>query len=355
MSKALPHAIGPVLIDRFTFGYTPLLLSLRLGIALLVLAWGWWTPGEFLLTTWAWMQISLVVYAFLQILLALPGLMDRPGPISVYLATVLDVVATLAVVVNDPQPIPVTLLLFPVTLIIPATLLSVQAFVGFLTTSLLSAVLALALRQTTLQQLPDFAFWTLASLTTLTALACLLLNLLVEVLRQRAARVTEADARTGMDNRWTFYEAAKYLLPYHQRNLTPMMVLFAEIEFAGNAGRKLSYNQRQQATKQFALISEQRVRACDIAVQYSENEFAYLLLDTQTRQAEELAAALQQTFNSWARSHDTPAYCHVGLSVVPVRPVALDQILININAALHRAKQYRKGVSGAVFADPEQR
>ena len=106
--------------------------------------------------------------------------------------------------------------------------------------------------------------------------------------------------------------------------------------------------------KQFATIADQRLRAGDIATHYGGNEFAFLLVDTSTKDAEVIAADLQAEFERLAKQKDLPAHAHIGLSIVPHRPVALDQILININSALYRAKQYKKGVSGAVFADPEQ-
>jgi predicted signal transduction protein with EAL and GGDEF domain len=82
--------------------------------------------------------------------------------------------------------------------------------------------------------------------------------------------------------------------------------------------------------------------------------FAFLLVDTTTKDAETIAFDLQQSFNNWARQKELAAYAHIGMAVIPHRPIAMDQVLISINAALYRARQYKKGVSGAVFADPEQ-
>ncbi len=188
----------------------------------------------------------------------------------------------------------------------------------------------------------------------LATLPLLILMRHLQDLREKTARITAEDALTGLGNRWTFYESARYLLPYHQRNLTPMMVMYAEIEVLAQNRTQHSPAVLDIVAKKFASLLETRLRSSDIATRYDRLSFALLLADTHSAAAEKIAFDVQQAFNLWAKQSSYPAFVHFGIAPVPPRPVALDQILINIHAAIARARQSRKGVSGAVFADPEQ-
>lgn len=229
-----------------------------------------------------------------------------------------------------------------------------QTFTIIATVTVVLAIVCSIIRQSLVDGGYDLAFFSQAALLAGIAIALFITSTYLEHLRKRAARVTETDPLTGLGNRWTFYEAAKYLLPYHQRNLTPMVVMYADIEVTSHKGKKPAKGVNQYLLKQFASIVDQRLRSSDIAVHYGGNEFAFLLVDTTTKDAETIAFDLQQNFNNWARQKELAAYAHIGMAVVPHRPIAMDQVLISINAALYRARQYKKGVSGAVFADPEQ-
>lgn len=355
MSALLPDNIKPVAPEQFHELHLPRLqLALRVTLALLALGYAYAVPARLLLVTYTGFLIGVIVYIVLQSLLGLAVMLSRSNAVLLHAITFIDVAGALCVLVNDPAPLPPTLVLTGAALALAVAQHRLKSFTAVFAALQVLMVATLLLRQHFAHQPYDTMFAALALFMLVASGAMLLLSAHAEALRQRAARITETDPLTGLGNRWTFYEAAKYLLPYHQRNMTPMVVMFAEIEIAKRKGRNTGKAVNQYLLKQFASIVDQRLRGSDIAVHYGGNEFAFLLVDTTTTDAETISFDLQQQFNIWAKQKDLDAYVHIGMAVVPQRPIALDQILISINAALSRARQYKKGVSGAVFADPEQ-
>ncbi|MFN3586567.1 MAG: GGDEF domain-containing protein [Moraxellaceae bacterium] len=354
MSTSLPDNISPQSPDQSAELHFPKSLwFLRISLGLIALAYAWLVPGKLVLVPYLVFLIGIIVYIALQSLIGLFSLLNRPHPVLLHVATGIDVLAASAALLNDPAPLPPLLLLGLAALLIAAIGQRFQAYTVVLAGGATALLLTVFVRQQLLDAAPDILLATQVALVLAIAALGLIVTAHGDFLRQRASRVTETDPLTGLGNRWTFYEAAKYLLPYHQRNMTPMVVMFAEIEVTRRKGKPVGKSVNQYLLKQFASIVDQRLRASDIAVHYGGNEFAMLLVDTTTKDAENIAFNLQQQFNTWAKQKDLPAYAHIGMAVVPQRPIAMDQILISINAALFRARQYKKGVSGAVFADPE--
>ncbi|HET8731734.1 MAG TPA: GGDEF domain-containing protein [Moraxellaceae bacterium] len=354
MSSLLPENIQPIAPDQFHQLHLPQWhLVLRLALVVLALTYAFFVPARLVLVPYAVFTLGMTVYAAAQSLLLLSVMLNRARPLLLQAITGIDIAGALFVLVNDPAVLPPTLFLSGGLLALAVALHRERSFhIVFGIGSALTAG-ALIIRQEALNRAFDVPYVAFMLFGLACTAALLILSTHAEHLRLRAARVTETDPLTGLGNRWTFYEAAKYLLPYHQRNMTPMVVMFAEIEVAPRKGKRVTKAVNQYLLKQFASIVDHRLRGCDIAVHYGGNEFAFLLVDTTTKDAETIAFDMQQQFDTWAKQKDLSSYVHIGLSVVPHRPIALDQILININSALYRARQYKKGVSGAVFADPE--
>lgn len=355
MPRPIQNTISPIAPEILAKVHMPLIQTgTRIACAILALAYAYFVPHVLLLTYFSWFTLGVVIYVALQGILGIVHSFYGASPVTQYLVSLLDLAGYLCLLINDPATLPPTLVFLPGMLMLTALIQPLNSFLVFYGAALLATALEMGARAVFLGIPTTFQVVSVSALLLAVSGVVVLVTLNLDKLRLRSALVTEADELTGLGNRWTFYEAAKYLIPYHQRNLTPMVIMYAEVEIAANHRKQLSRPVVDLVVKQFASIIDQRVRASDIAVRYDRAAFALLMADTSSKDAEAIAFDLQQSFNQWAKQKDFPAYAHIGLAVVPIRPIALDQILININAALFRAKQYKKGVSGAVFADPEQ-
>jgi diguanylate cyclase (GGDEF)-like protein len=329
-------------------------LFLRITLAILALSYAYFVPEKLVATTYNLFIISTILYISLQVLLWLVIILNRTTTVVLHTITAIDIIATLAIIINDPAPIPPSLILAIGALTLAIAQHRFKSFTAVFGVFSILLIITLIVRHQFLNAPYDIYFAAMTLFSFIASGITIIIAAQTEALRQHAAHVTETDPLTGLGNRWTFYEAAKYLLPFHHRNLTPMVVMYAQIEVTHYKGKKVSKALNDSLLKQFASIISQRLRGYDIATHYGDNEFAFLLADTTSKDAEKIAFDVQQQFDNWAKQKEFSAYVHIGMSIVPARPVALDQILTSINAALYRARQYKKGVSGAVFADPEQ-
>ncbi len=330
-------------------------IALRLLAAGLILTYTYFVPGALNFGTWQVFLTGTILLVAVQSLLGMwLGMRGYAQP-AVLSLLLLDLFGVGALWLNDPARTWPSLGLYPLLIILQTLLL--QGRWRYVFYALSSAVLlgCAAVRALALGLHPDFSEISSLGIACYSLLPLLILARHQQQLRERSARITGEDALTGLGNRWTFYESARYLLPYHQRNLTPMIVMYAEIEVLAQQRSQHSRAVLDIVAKKFATLLEQRLRASDVATRYDRLSFALLLADTSSAEAEKIAFEVQQEFNLWAKQTSYPAFAHFGIAPVPPRPVALDQILLNINAALSRAQQSRKGVSGAVFADPEHR
>lgn len=356
MSKPRADHISPVTPDLFLQLQLPRVqFAIRTVMALLALIYAWAVPAKLVLTTYPLFLVSLVIWYALQCLLPLSASLYGTRRGLLISISLVDLIGAVALISNDPAAWPPSLLTLPVALLLAAAQHPLRTWAVLAGTGLIASATCLSLQRLWLGQLPDFGFWAnsialLVLLATITLIAWQL-----EQLRLSTDRVTATDPLSGLGNRWTFYEAAKYLSPLHHRDLTPLVVMYADIEFTRKGRRPLPRPIRELCLKQFANLVDQRLRRSDIAVRYGKTDFAFLLMDATTKDAEAVAHDLQHQFSQWARQKDLPAWAHIGVAVVPQHQVAIDQILININAALYRARQYKKGVTGAVFADPDAR
>ncbi len=355
MSRLPQNAIQPLAPDLLQPILLPWAQAILRAIAILAaLGYAYAVPQALTLTTYALFLLGGTIFMACSAMLGLWTILRGGQAIVTGLLLISDLTGWLTLLLNDPSNAAPSLALWPVVMMLQAMILPWRWWRWSLGLSLTGATAILALRQFWLHIPLNFTGQSLLLMDIMSAAPIAIFSYYLGLMHERTARITEPDPLTGLGNRWTFYEAAKYLLPYHQRNLTPMMVLYAEVEILSQQKKQTSSMVVDLVVKQFASILDRRLRASDVASRYSRCSFALLLADISSREAEKIAFEVQQEFHQWAKNKNYPAFAHLGLAVVPVRPIALDQILININAALFRAKQYKRGVSGAVFADPEQ-
>lgn len=328
--------------------------ALRLLAALLLAGYSALQPGALLAPAW----ISIVApfgYALLQTLLALIEEARGVRRWQTALIVLLDLALLPLCLYNDPAAAAPTLLFL---LLISGLAMLRLSLRGLLLTALAGlALAALALFARHLQQpalpLPPL----LANAGTLILLFGLLLVLHKHIrqLRLLNQETLDTDADTGLGNRWTLYAAARLLWPFLHRQQIPTTLMYVVIEPTGlKKGRGPGFSLVRQLDVEFARLAEARLRGSDIMVRYAPLEFVFVLLDCPSSQAEPIALQLQEQFHRWSQAEGIPATAHVGATWLPQEPMALDQLLHSMDEALSRARRHRLGVSGAVYADPEQ-
>lgn len=103
--------------------------------------------------------------------------------------------------------------------------------------------------------------------------------------------IAATEAHHGLLSLNDFYTAARFSLPFQQRNCLPVSLLLIETSSATDLPA-------------LAQILHSRLRRCDVVAQYQPQQCALLLLDTDTNGAKVLAQAIRQSYLSQDSTSD---------------------------------------------------
>lgn len=124
-------------------------------------------------------------------------------------------------------------------------------------------------------------------------------------------------------------DALFYLLPYHQRNHTPLSLLVIRIQ-------DKQYKKKAQLI-QLIQIYKNRIRKSDFLIQINPQHLVILLSDTNSEQASKLVSSLK---NKVEMSDVTIKPAHYAIVNFPLdQAIAIDQILYQSMQALKEAEQ----------------
>lgn len=350
-TDSLRHVIQPV--DNSLIRYLACLpeqQALRILLATLLGLYGWWLDGGLWLLPWGAVLVP-ASYALLQAGLAQFELRRGEHLWSSLLVTLLDIGLLLPTLLNDPVPAAPTLMLVALMAILAALRWSPA---GRLVVTLLLTVLAIAaltLRNLLADEMyGPFLLVEAASLLLLLVAAAVCSRQAVALQRENQW-LPLPDPDTGLGNRATLYAAANLLFPVVHRQQMPLTLLYAVVE--PQAGGKSSPTLVTTLARAFADAARSRLRGSDLLVRYGALEFVFLLPDCPSSAADPIAHELQARIKAWSTAQGIPLQLHIGATWLPTQPMALDQLLINIDEALARARQGRWGRDGVIHADPE--
>lgn len=126
-------------------------------------------------------------------------------------------------------------------------------------------------------------------------------------------------------------DALFYLLPFHQRNQTPLSLLVIRTE--------TMQLKNKTYLKELISLYKSRLRKCDFLVQIDSQHLAVLLSDTDSEQATKVVKALKELVLKSDLRNSTLNYA---IAKFPLeKEIALDDILQQSTQALHEA-EYQK-------------
>lgn len=344
-TDALLHDFSPVDPQlRQTLTEPAAQLALRLLAVLLLAGYGAWLGEGVLLDNLGMIAVPLG-YALLQAGVALPELAGRQFRLASTLVLLLDLMLLGTVLLNDPLPAVPTLIMLPLCLLLAGLRLDLPALLRSLALLLLVAGGALTARLLVAPELGSPSLLLQGGLVTLTVVGMVVVLARLDRHRSDALWRPDSDPVTGLANRASLYAAADFLFPLLHRQQAPMSLLYVVLETDADQAM------RDRLVADFARQARGRLRGSDVLVRYGALEFVFLLPECPPDQADPIARQLQAAFQHSIRSQGMQAVAHIGATWLPIRPVALDQLLIDLDAAMARARQLRLAVAGAVRAD----
>ncbi len=298
-------------------------------------------PSAMLWMTGIWFVLVLMIH----FLIAHPS--DKPTRLLTWLN--IDLIGLYFFILNDPQTPCVALWGALMLLIVQSGWTSGLLL---LMISILDVLVALAATMT------RFFLWhiPLTSTTTQTlagiSFSAIMLNWVISILRNPPVQVLEPPSRLGLEPEHRLYEAAQWLLPFHQRNMTPITLVRLHISLNPDLPKRA---RRSLIASLHQLCSElilKRLRACDVAVELSDGDLVLLLADTSTSAAEVMARTLAADLLGSETLNHGHARCDVAIAPIPAEPVAIDQILLKMNEIMYRTRRVSKDSPFFIHIDP---
>ncbi|WP_299328802.1 diguanylate cyclase [Parasphingopyxis sp.] len=151
---------------------------------------------------------------------------------------------------------------------------------------------------------------------------------------------SERDALTGLQNRGSFEQSIRKLLPRAQTERRPLSLVVADIDHFKQVNDIWGHQAGDQAISGFGKLIRETVRGCDIAGRIGGEEFCIAVWNCETEPAHRLAERIRQTFvrlEHAGLSDDIRLTASFGVATARDRET-YEQLFARADAALYRAK-----------------
>ena len=252
-------------------------------------------------------------------------------------------------ILNTPAPLSTPLWFVLLLLLVQAGWCSGLSLLMMTLMDVLAATLAMMMR--------SLMWHEPISRTPLQMLVCImactaLVAWMISSVQRQAQTAKTAMPRTGLEPEERLYEAVQWLLPFHQRNLTPISLVRLHIGLKPDLSKKERRSLKSQLRQFSAELILKRIRACDVAVALNDGDLVLVLADSSTTAAEALARSLCTELRQHQSFSSGKARCDVAIAPIPAEPVAINLILIKMQEIMQRTRHVTKESPFFVHVDP---
>ncbi len=263
----------------------------------------------------------------------------------------IDIVITAISVLNDPYPIPPSLLVFIMVVLGNGMRYGMRLFREALIGCFAAAMLVLTLRYAAGGNAisPGLVFLNLFGGIIL-VYAYILMGR-IELSRAQLEYRSRMDTLTGLMNRRGLLETADQLFNELARGRRRLVVMFADLDKFKRINDTHGHAAGDAVLQRFSNILRQSIRGSDIAARLGGDEFVLILTDTSIEQAERVAQRIQEQVAVCARTNNLDYSVTIGLGEAPQHGASLSDILERVDRALYQAKAHPSG--GIMRCGPE--
>ena len=294
---------------------------------------------------WTLSQLNLAfaVYFVLNSLLYLHAAKFHIHPRRYHIAMWVDIVIVSICVLNDPYPIPPSLLVFIMVVLGNGMRYGMRLFAESMVGSFTATMLVLTARYTVsgAELSPGLVFLNLFGGIIL-VYAYILMGR-IERSRHELELHSNLDTLTGLLNRRALQDVAQTMFQRLQRNKQKFALLFADLDKFKAVNDELGHAAGDLVLKQFADIARNTIRGTDIAARYGGDEFIMLLEDSDLKNAEVVASRIQQKVSEWAAVNGIDISVTFGLGEAPTHGDNFASLLEQVDKALYQSKSAHTG------------
>jgi len=266
-----------------------------------------------------------------------------------YLAMWLDILITSVCVLNDPYPIPPSLLVYIMVVLGNGMRYGMRLFAVSLVGSFAATMVVLSARYTLgdAQISPGLLFMNVFGGIIL-VYAYILMGR-IERSRRELELHSNLDTLTGLLNRRALYDVANAMFLRLQRNQVSFTMLFADLDKFKAVNDEFGHAAGDRVLKVFAEIMRETVRSTDVAARFGGDEFVMLLEDTSVEEAGVVAQRIQQKVTDWCGEHGIDFSVSFGLGEAPTHGETFAGLLEQVDQAMYDSKLRHAG-GGLAYA-----
>jgi len=164
----------------------------------------------------------------------------------------------------------------------------------------------------------------------------------LEIARNDLARLASTDVLTGLLSRRRWFELARGELTRYHRYHRPLAFMMLDLDLFKNVNDTFGHNVGDDVLKAFAEVFRHHCRESDVAGRVGGEEFAVMLPETDTVEAEELATRMAEQCRSIAVTTSGVLVrfsCSIGVTVAMPNDDSVETVLRRADAALYKAKR----------------
>ncbi len=291
----------------------------------------------------AWLSLRLINICFLLYFLAntLFFLHAWKVPVSSFryrLAMWVDIAIVSVAVLNDPNPLPPSVLVFIMVVLGNGMRYGMRIFAEALFATFVAVLIVFSLRFAGGVQEFSFGLVFLILFGAIILVYSFILMGRIEVTRKELERHSRIDPLTGIMNRRALFELAELMFHHAQRHQSRLAVLFADLDKFKAINDLYGHGVGDRVLRDFARILQENLRASDLLARLGGDEFVMLLPETNLDRAEQAALRIQAMVQEYAKRKGYDFSVTIGLGEAPAQGDSLAVILDRVDAALYESK-----------------
>ena len=303
-------------------------------------------------TYWSPVQLNTAfgIYFALNTLLFLHAHRYHIDRRRYHVAMWVDIAVTAICVLNDPYPIPPSLLVFIMVVLGNGMRYGMRLFGISLVGSFAATMLVLSARHvlSDAQVSPGLLFLNLFGGIILVYSYILMGR--IERSRRELELHSNLDTLTGLLNRRALHEVAKTMFQRLQRNQAKFVMLFADLDKFKAVNDVLGHAAGDLVLKNFAEILRRAIRSTDVAARFGGDEFVVLLEETSLAEAEVVAVRIQELVAEWVNENGIDFSVSFGLGEAPTHGDSFPALLEQVDQAMYHSKSNHSG-GGLAYAN----
>ena len=304
-------------------------------------------------TLWSVEQLNTAyaVYFVIQLALFTHAARDHICPMRYHLAMWIDITIASISVLNDPYPIPPSLLVYIMVVLGNGMRYGMRLFAESLIGCLGAATIVLALRYVLngADISPGLVFLNLFGGIILVYSYVLMGR--IERSRNELEQSSNVDTLTGLLNRRALQDIASAMFQRLQCDKQKFVLLFADLDKFKDVNDELGHAAGDLVLREFARIVRQSIREADVAARFGGDEFVIILDDTSLEHAREIAERIQKQVIHWSDENDIDFSVTFGLGEAPTHGDSFVLLLEQVDQALYHSKSTHTG-GGLTIARP---